>query len=191
MQENFPNHKLPNWLSWSLLIFFVFHFVILVGFQFSGTFLPKKLYFVTNRYVSPWFYQNWRVFAPEPPTFRRIFVYRTNKDNHWSTWKNPSFSQLSAHWSNRFSCASEMLDMIEALGDNLAFTAERSDVSTYDNRGMWESLPAFKSAKNFIQMNNKECDSLQFAVLIEYHIDVNEQRTKAFTLYPFRSTAND
>lgn len=189
--QNSGKHILPRWLSYGLLILFVGHFLMLAVFQFSGTYLDLKYYYLTKRYVSPWFYQNWRVFAPEPPTERRMFVYRVKNDSVWSSWNYPAFPFLQEHWSNRFSTASEMHDMIEALADNLVFTARRSDVGTYDKLGQWESLPAFKSAKKYILQHEPESDSLQFAVLIEHHILIENHLDDAYSLYPFQKIKGD
>jgi hypothetical protein len=158
----------------------------LTVFQFSQVYLPEKFYYLTNHYVSPWFYQNWKVFAPEPPTMRRLFVYRIQENGQWTTWQNPSFYFLQKHWSNRFSSASEMHDMIEALADNIVFTAERSDANTFDENGQWTKLPAYQSAKRFVNLQHPESDSMQFAVLVEHHIIHKDDFIDAYTLYPFQ-----
>jgi hypothetical protein len=190
--QNHSKPRLPKWLTYSIVCLFCGHFFILTIFQFSTVYLPVRLHYWTDHYVSPWFFQNWKVFAPDPPTLRRLFVYRTLGSGTWSAWQNPAFPYLQEHWSNRFSSASEMHDMIEALGDNLAFTAARTDISTLDNmHGKWEELPAHKSAKTFVLQEHPELDSLQFAVLIEHHRLIENGVKDSFQLYLFSKVGND
>lgn len=190
--QNHSKPRLPKWLTYSLVCLFCAHFFILTVFQFSKVYLPVRWHYWTDHYVSPWFFQNWKVFAPDPPTLRRLFVYRTLESGTWSTWQNPAFAYLQQHWSNRFSSASEMHDMLEALGDNLAFTAARTDISTLDNElGKWEQLPAHISAKTFVTQQHPNADSLQFGVLIEHHTFTESELKDSFQLYLFSKVSND
>lgn len=186
MEQKKPSNRIPRWLSYAMVLVLVGHFTILAVFQFSRVYLPEKFYYLTNHYVSPWFYQNFKVFAPEPPTFRRVFVYRVKLNGSWTQWNAPAFPWLQRHWNNRLSYASEMHDMLEALADNIVFTAERADISTYDADGQWHRLPAYQSAKDFVIKTHENADSLQMAVLIEHHIMVEDTLSDSYSLYPFQ-----
>ncbi len=132
--------------------------------------LPKRLYYATNSYLSPWFYQNLTAFAPEPPYNRHVFVYRLHVNQAWTKWKNPARKYLLKTYENRFDPAVKTHDQLELVGDNLYKTAINPYSAKYILGENGAKLPAVISALKVIRMEDSiwsEADSFQVGVYIE------------------------
>lgn len=187
--QNHSNSKLPRWLVIFILTVFTVHYSVILVNHFSKKILPKRLYYATNSYLVPWFFQNLTAFAPDPPINRHVFVYRTLTNDTWSGWKYPAYHYLSKQWKNRFDVATKTHDQIELVGDHLYITANR-----YPGNGIYKSsngatLPAVVSAKKVIELRRddvSQIDSFQVAIYIQRvrSIDGRTVKTDSALFYP-------
>ena len=85
-------------------LFFLFHIVCTITFNFTSTYDNTLLQRVVRRYMLPVFSQNNKVFAPDPPGGKQqllVRYYRTGIG--WSPWFNFGRRYLDKTYSNRFS----------------------------------------------------------------------------------------
>ena len=132
--------------------------------------LPKSLYYASNKYLAPWFYQNLTAFAPEPPFNRHVFVYRYKDNKGWSDWDYPAYPYLQAQWLNRFDPALKTHDQLELVGDNLYWAAKSIPGKNIYVTDRGKNLPAVKSCMSVIKMIRNDSsliDSFQLGVYIE------------------------
>lgn len=151
--------------------------------------LPKRLYYATNSYLVPWFFQNLTAFAPDPPINRHVFVYRTKVDDTWSGWKYPGFHYLFKQWENRFDVATKTHDQIELVGEHLYSTAIRYPGKEIYLTKKGRSLPTVVSAKKVIELRQSDSiqfDSFQVAVYIQHvrSIEGNTVKSDSALFYP-------
>lgn len=171
-----PKSTLPKWLAIAIVALFCAHYSMILVNHFSKYMLPKSLYYATNRYLSPWFYQNLTAFAPDPPFYRHVFVYRLKVDDEWTKWNNPARKYLLKTYENRFSTAAKTHDQLEAIGDYLYRTAKRPYSARFIHSDKGVELPAVISALKVIRMDDEKfsvADSFQVGVYIE-HLRVDE-----------------
>ena len=51
----------------------------------------------------PWFHQDWKLFAPEPPMMDLYMYYKVQfEDSTWSEWQDPARPLIAKHQRNRF-----------------------------------------------------------------------------------------
>lgn len=85
------------------LLILSFHFLFVIVYLTDGKHTPEFFNRVSERYVRPLFHQSWKIFAPEPPLWNVLLVYRCQfTDSTWSKWKDPGHHWLLKHYSNRF-----------------------------------------------------------------------------------------
>lgn len=75
---------------------------------------PYYQNYVTS-YIQPVFAQNWKMFAPEPPSSFDRFWYRCKFYSRWSEWKDSTHALLSVYNENRLSGFGKILYIQEHL----------------------------------------------------------------------------
>lgn len=172
--QNTLKPKLPRWLSFTIAFVFLAHFFILAVYHFSRyAILPQKLWYYAEAYVSPWFYQYFVAFAPEPPMESRRFLYKWKDEEGWSRWQYPAGRFLREHWAAPWGPSSEMYDMVQALAENLYKTAARNGLQATDTSVRWRGFPAMEAAERYIAIEaareSMHIDSFRVVVWIEKH----------------------
>lgn len=85
---------------------FVFHFIVMGLYVFRNNGLPQKVVAAINFYINPQFHYNFKVFAPNPPLGRELFVFRMYLKNGQKTkWIEVGTELLYNSYQNRFSSA--------------------------------------------------------------------------------------
>lgn len=81
---------------------------------------PMTKYYAryNSNYIGNLFKQNWRLFAPEPPTSSDRFWYRC-KSQQWSHWKDVTHELQNRHQSERFSGYGKLVYIQEHLSRKL------------------------------------------------------------------------
>lgn len=100
-------HLIRNFL---LGIFFI-HFCLIIFYNFS----PNNP--IVNKYIRPFFDQNWQFFAPDPPTTSKhiFFRFKSKKNNEWSIWINPGYQSHQVFDYNRFSYHGKLVHLNAAI----------------------------------------------------------------------------
>ena len=63
-------------------------------------------------YTSLFFYQRWRMFAPEPALFSKKIKFKCKTDNSWSDWVDPIEPLLKKHYLYRLSHHGRLIRLI-------------------------------------------------------------------------------
>jgi len=168
------SNRLPLWVSVMIVLMFVGHFAMVLLHQFGKNSAPTGIVQWSERYIVPWFYQNYLMFAPDPTDHINTFLYRTKDEQGWSAWHDPVHPHLQDHWKNRLSTGSDWYDLYNGAADLLfdgAMVAEfKPDVQDED----YHRLPAFLLAKRFVNRLEPDATTFQVGVLTEHH-RVNDQ----------------
>ena len=179
-------------------MFFIGHFVSVLGYQFGNEVLPTHAVKWIDRYSVPWFYQNYYMFAPDPTYHINTFLYRVETESGWSQWKDPSFSFLYDHWNNRFWNASDNYDMFYGLSEALFDGVHFMHFREHSNDSDWFLLPAHNAAERYILLNSDYADStihaFQVGVMTEHHYfdaDHSIQDISIFQPYPIKFLGDD
>ncbi len=92
------------------VIFVVFTFFLLLHLSFTFIYNFDKvttnptIRFVVFKYMFPFFNQNNKIFAPEPPFCKQQLLVKYKKKNgQWGNFQNPQTDMLTRHVSNRLS----------------------------------------------------------------------------------------
>lgn len=92
------------------VIFAICAFLLLVHLSFTFIFNFEKvstnptLRFVVFKYMFPFFNQNNKVFAPDPPFCKQqLLIKYRHKKSGWTAFQNPQTSMLEQHVNNRLS----------------------------------------------------------------------------------------
>jgi len=172
--QNSRKRTLPSWLSWLFVVIFLAHFSAILIHQFGKNTLPSLIVEVADRYASPWFYQNYEMFAPEPHTQINKFVYRVKSHGEWSTWKDPVYPHLQDLWSNRFGNGGDMYRIIGGIADKLYEGQHLIGFLEAPTQAQWFSLPGFLVAERFVLgqspfATDPSLEVFQVGVLTEVH----------------------
>jgi hypothetical protein len=92
------------------IIFVVFAFLLLLHLSFTFIYNFDKvtthptIRFVVFKYMFPFFNQNNKIFAPDPPFCKQQLLVKYKKKNgDWGAFQNPQTEMLARHVSNRLS----------------------------------------------------------------------------------------
>ncbi|MEQ9187913.1 MAG: DUF5819 family protein [Cryomorphaceae bacterium] len=195
--QNSSFRTLPSWLSWLLLAMFCAHFLAIFSHQFGKEVLPKQVVVLAERYASPWFYQNYEMFAPDPHTQINKFVYRIRVNGEWSAWKDPVYPHLQNLWYNRFGNGGDMVRILTGIADKLYEGRHFIGFMEDSTEEHWFKLPGFILAKRYIEQHESTptsdtYDAYQVGVLTEVHrIDAegNMRVMHLFQSYPEKTVA--
>jgi hypothetical protein len=91
-----------------LFVFLAFALVMHLSFTFIYNFEKvtenPTIRFVVFKYMFPFFNQNNKIFAPDPPFCKQQLLVRyKNNTGHWENFQNPQEEMLKRHIANRFS----------------------------------------------------------------------------------------
>ncbi|NQV52758.1 MAG: hypothetical protein HQ500_06225 [Flavobacteriales bacterium] len=172
--QNSRKQTLPSWLSWLFVVIFLAHFTAIVIHQFGKSTLPGRIVEVADRYASPWFFQNYEMFAPEPHTQINKFVYRAKSHGEWSTWKDPVYPHLQDLWSNRFGHGGDMYRIIGGIADKLYEGQHFIGFLEAPTPEQCFGLPGFQVAERYVLRQSEYADDpglegFQVGVLTEVH----------------------
>ena len=92
------------------VIFLFFAFLLLLHLSFTFIYNFDKvttnptIRFVVFKYMFPFFNQNNKIFAPDPPLSKQQLLIKYKKKNgNWGAFQNPQTEMLARHVSNRLS----------------------------------------------------------------------------------------
>lgn len=92
------------------LTFFFFAFLLLLHLSFTFIYnfdkvtANPKVRFVVFKYMFPFFNQNNKIFAPDPPFCKQQLLIKYKQTNGaWGSYQNPQTEMLARHVSNRLS----------------------------------------------------------------------------------------
>ncbi|MBT3646613.1 MAG: hypothetical protein HN542_00040 [Flavobacteriales bacterium] len=186
---------LPRWLTLVIVLIFVLHFGANLVYQFGRTVLPAPIVEVTDRYIVPWFHQNYLMFAPDPAREIHTFLYRVETDTGWSNWKNPVYKYQLEHWSNKFGSGSDMYDILNGIADALYNGAHYAHFKGQPMDDDWFEMPGFKIAQKYIFEHSgvsiDQINAFQVGAFTEHHYVKNGTlgKTVLFQPYPIKRTA--
>jgi hypothetical protein len=63
----------------------IIHFTMVIAYSFREN-LPQGLVARADRYCVPLFHQNWKLFAPDLPTYNAELQYRISTAGEWGSW---------------------------------------------------------------------------------------------------------
>ncbi len=180
---------MPTWLSTGVAGLFALHFLVVVIASLGGNYLPAKYWYALAPYVDPLFYQNYKVFAPDPPTQSRAVVFRFHTQDGWSPWQWPGFEHLYEMQANRLSVHSELFDMSEGMADNLYLTMQKERFSMEKSSESFKDYPAvqlcYEQARKFASLNSPLSDTLQFGLFIEHNGIADDELISEYSFFPF------
>lgn len=109
------------------------HCIATVIYVSGGVFTSDNVNKVVGKYMLPWFQQDWKLFAPEPPMFDLYLYYKVQfEDGSWSDWSDPGRELIFEYQQNRFSTAGRRY----AIQDILF-------------RHLWDDVDRLRSHQNF------------------------------------------
>lgn len=191
--QNHASKTLPRWLSWLFVVIFLLHFGAVLIYQFGMGVLPKVITSQVDRYILPWFYQNYTMFAPDPDDQLNTFVYRVKCDGEWSDWKDPVFPHYQRAWSNRFGTGTDEFRIMDGIGDALFNGVHYTNFIEEPTDEQWFAIPGFKIAERYILREHDGCglESFEVGVLNEYHrVDDGQiKKMEFFWKYPVKEVA--
>ncbi|MCH2197496.1 MAG: DUF5819 family protein [Flavobacteriales bacterium] len=83
--------RLSPWLVFSALAgtaFALFHFVNTLVYSIPELKVPGTAKEVSNQYMTPFFHQGWKLFAPDVPAVQYSLEYRFPEEGKWNGWTN-------------------------------------------------------------------------------------------------------
>ncbi len=82
---------------------FCWHLFATLVYVSDARFTPKFFNRYVGAYILPWFHQDWKLFAPEPPMMDLYMYYKVQfEDSTWSEWQDPARPLIAKHQRNRF-----------------------------------------------------------------------------------------
>jgi hypothetical protein len=192
--QNRSIRTLPSWLSWLFVVIFLAHLSAVVIYEFGKETMPYPVVKLADRYVVPWFFQNYKMFAPDPTDQIHSFLYRVKEDGEWSAWHQPVYQYQQGHWANRLGNSGDMYRIVNWMGTNLFVGAQAVHLQEEATDSLWFELPAYKTAERYVMRLSPYADSgdveaLQVGVMTEHH-RVQDGEIRSFTLfqpYPVKS----
>lgn len=164
---------LPSWLCWLVIGLVAGHFLVTTLHQVALDKLPSSVATQVDRYTTPWFYQNYIMFAPDPKRASHTFLFRTRSNGEWSPWKDPAYPHLLDHWNNRFSTGSDMHDMITGIADELYHGMHLISYVDNPTDQHWNRLTGVQLARRYIlrqsAVRDARIDAWQAGVWTDYH----------------------
>ena len=91
--------RIKHLLSFFLILGLFIHFLLIGIYTSPYSIGLKKINFVSDYYVYPYFHQYWGVFAPTPKKIFNLYV-RQNQQKHWQEWRAVFQEKLNLHKTN-------------------------------------------------------------------------------------------
>ena len=121
-------------LVYTGILFLVLHFTITLIFCTQDKLDLPKLSYAANKYCYPLFIQNWKMFAPNPPTKNKKINYRfIYTDSTKSEWFNLGEGVLKKFQSNRFWNYGKQYNLNEATYVELVYDKKKDTLFGYLN----------------------------------------------------------
>ncbi|MCI5058096.1 MAG: DUF5819 family protein [Flavobacteriales bacterium] len=136
--------------------------------------MPLVLSGLVSDYMTPFFHQNWMLFAPEPPTYDFFLFSRfKTKSGNWTEWRDFASEYRFEHYNNRFSNAGKFYTRHEHHARNLEKMVKVSvDTGVCDikiNDLSSRDLLVLKSINDYHQkflfLEEMALDSFQYSVV--------------------------
>jgi hypothetical protein len=162
-------HSLSPWVLGLILVIFLGHFTLVLVHQFGKDRLPYAITDLSERYIVPWFYQNYLMFAPDPTDHINTFIYRVETQDGWSQWKNPVFPHQQDHWANRLGTGSDWYDLYNGLGDLLFNAAMSVEFNPNAEVEDYHATRAYGLARRAVLRLESDISGVQIAVFTEHH----------------------
>ncbi len=87
----------------TVLTVFFWHLFATIVYVTEARFTPAIFNRYVGAYMLPWFHQDWKLFAPEPPMKDLYMYYKVQfEDKTWSDWRDPARPLIAKHQANRF-----------------------------------------------------------------------------------------
>jgi len=125
------NTKLLKGVFFLLVGFIIVHFSFSAIYQSNGKYTPFYLNKIVGKYMLSFFHQDWKLFAPDPPTCHIRLSYQLFNNNNWSDWQYFGEPILQRHLRNKFSSANLEYRLHQQLARNMVSdykACETSDV---------------------------------------------------------------
>lgn len=104
------------------------HFILIAIYNFTD--LSEKssvLSLAAHRYVQPLFFQNFKLFAPDPPKSHREIYFRIEDSNgNKSNWINPGKEDLAIHSKFRFTHHAKLRAAYDYISRNMEYLHEQN-----------------------------------------------------------------
>lgn len=198
-QKKHQKHCLRNMIAATTLSFFIFHCLVLALYLLPQNPLSQAYLPSVNRYMQPFFAQNWNLFAPEPATFSLQFWYRcsntpVNQEISWSSWQDPLAQLIAEHKENRFTFRGKLIYVYQNFTRNLLNTYVRLKYEEKkSDTDIAEFLPqtaSFQLAKKFVSDlcsdEETQTQTVQFQVLKVFPKNFSQRKD----LKPFSKVEN-
>ncbi|MBL4625495.1 MAG: hypothetical protein JKY42_10205 [Flavobacteriales bacterium] len=155
-------------------------FVYVSDAKFNPAFLNRYV----GAYMLPWFHQDWKLFAPEPPMMDLYMYYKVQfEDGSWSEWKNPARPLITEFQKNRFGTAGQRYAYQDILIRQLW-----DDCEKYENhedypevlKTTWTNENVIKYYKKWAKQDypNRKIVSLRFATLNLHFNELKNRNTQ-------------
>jgi hypothetical protein len=110
------------------------HFILIIIYNFSDfSENPNLLKQVAYRYVQPLFFQNFKLFAPDPPkSYREIYFRIEDANGNKSSWINPGKIDLEKHLKYRFTYHAKLRSAYDYISRNMEYLHEQNLKGNYD-----------------------------------------------------------
>lgn len=127
-------NKMYRKLAIGGLCILAYHFILITIYNFSD--LSEKtsvLSRAAHRYVQPLFFQNFKLFAPDPPKSHREIYFRIEDSNgNKSNWINPGKKDLEIHSKFRFTHHAKLRAGYDYVSRNMEYLHEQKLKGQYD-----------------------------------------------------------
>lgn len=110
------------------------HFILIAIYNFSNKSEKSSvLSLAAHRYVQPLFFQNFKLFAPDPPKSHREIYFRIEDSNgNKSNWINPGKKDLEIHSKFRFTYHAKLRAAYDYISRNMEYLHEQKLKGQYD-----------------------------------------------------------
>ncbi len=110
------------------LCILICHFLLIAVYNFSD--LSEKssvLSRAAHHYVQPLFFQNFKLFAPDPPkSYREIYFRIEDNNGNKSNWINPGKKDLEIHSKFRFTHHAKLRAAYDYISRNMEYLHEQN-----------------------------------------------------------------
>ena len=108
-----------------LLVMFICHFSIIIVFLSETVPTNSTADRAIRAYINPVFFQNWKVFAPEPPTWKEKMYVSYKSANLWSDWQDPGESLLRKHHMYRVTYHGVLYNIYKNIACDILYQYEQ------------------------------------------------------------------
>lgn len=116
------------------LFILAFHFLLVSIYNFSDLSEENSIFErFAYRYVHPLFFQNFKLFAPDPPKSHREIYFRIEDSyGNKSNWINPGREDLNIHSKFRFTHHAKLRAVYDYISRNMVYLHEQQLQGQYN-----------------------------------------------------------